>query len=277
VAHQLTFSKKLFLTCIGILAGAVPVVFSAMNASKYQVESQANGGTTLPSFEVASIRLSEIWKRGAEGHLRSRFAYTPTGIRMLNVDIRDCLQWAYHVRSYQISGPDSLNAERYDILANAESPVSLSELRLMMQDLLAHRFKITLHREIRTLPVYELTIAKGGPKLPPAKADDNVSATHASDSLPRVQDGNFVFEHTSIAEFAEKLSDLRGIERPVIDRTGIQGTFDITLRSAAAAVLESEGPSLLTLVQEQLRLKLLSTKAPVEVLVVDHAEKPSGN
>ena len=95
--------------------------------------------------------------------------------------------------------------------------------------------------------------------------------------LPRVEDGNFVFHDTSMPEFAEKLSQLRDIDRPVVDRTGIKGVFDITLTGAATAMLQPGGPSLFTLVQEQLGLKLVSAKAPIEVLVVDHAENPSVN
>jgi uncharacterized protein (TIGR03435 family) len=80
-----------------------------------------------------------------------------------------------------------------------------------------------------------------------------------------------------MAEFAEQLTQLRGIDFPVIDRTGIPGVYDITLKSAARALLEPDGPSLLTLIQEQIGLKLVSAKDPVEVFVIDHAEKPSVN
>jgi uncharacterized protein (TIGR03435 family) len=92
-----------------------------------------------------------------------------------------------------------------------------------------------------------------------------------------VEDGNFVFRNTSIPEFADELSQLRDIDRPVVDHTGIKGVFDITLKGAASAMLQPDGPSLFTLVQEQLGLKLVSTKAPIDVLVIDHAEQPSVN
>lgn len=237
----------------------------------------ARTGGTVPSFEVSSVRRSEIWKGGGEGNSRARFEYSPGGIRFLNVDVSDCLQWAYNVRFYQIAARKSLNAERYDIVAKIENPASLDQHRLMMQDLLADRFKVTLHHEMRTLPVYELVTAKGGSKLPLPRTDDSASPSHVQESLPRVQDGDFVFPNTTIGDFADKLSQLRGIDRPVLDRTGIQGRFDITLKSAAAALLDPNGPSLITLLQEQLGLKLLSTKAPVDTLVIDHTEPPSEN
>jgi uncharacterized protein (TIGR03435 family) len=124
--------------------------------------------------------------------------------------------------------------------------------------------------------VYELVVAKGGPRLPKNKAD-TLPSSYPKESLPRVVDGSFVFGNVSMAEFAEQLTQLRGIDLPVIDRTGIQGVYDITLKSAARALLEPDGPSLLTLIQEQLGLRLVSTKDPVEVFVIDHAEKPSAN
>jgi uncharacterized protein (TIGR03435 family) len=92
------------------------------------------------------------------------------------------------------------------------------------------------------LGVYALVLAKGGPKLPAPKADGGLLAVRSSESLPRVEDGNFVFHDTSIPEFAEKLSQLRDIDRPVVDRTGIKGVFDITLKGAATAMLQPDGP-----------------------------------
>jgi uncharacterized protein (TIGR03435 family) len=145
----------------------------------------------------------------------------------------------------------------------------------MLQQLLADRFKLTLHRSTKTLPVYALTIAKGGPRLPVANPDEG---HHAVETLPRIQDGeSFFFPDSSMAEFAAKLSLLRGVDRPVLDQTGIEGFFDITLKGAAKAILQPDGPSLFTLIPEQLGLKLGATKGPVEMLFIDHAEQPSEN
>ncbi len=194
---------------------------------------------------------------------------------MRNVDLSDCVQWAYGVKFFQIAATKALDTERYDILAKAAAPVPIDDLRRMLQSLLALRFKLSVHRDSKVLPVYELVVAKHGPKLPAAKATGDLTLD-AVESLPRVTDGSFVFRETSMAEFAEKLSLLRGIDRPVVDRTGIPGYFDITLKSAASALLDDSG-SLFGLVEEQLGLKLAPAKAAVEVLVIDHAEKPSAN
>jgi uncharacterized protein (TIGR03435 family) len=144
----------------------------------------------------------------------------------------------------------------------------------MLQDLLAKRFQLTLHRESRMIPIYQLVVAKGGPRLPPPNAE---SSLHAAESLPRVQGGSFVFDDASMPEFAAKLSQLRGIDLPVVDRTGIKGTFDLVLKSAATAAREADGAALFAIVQEQLGLKLEPAKAAFDVIVIDRAEKPSVN
>ena len=227
------------------------------------------------AFDVASVKPSSLNRLGTEGSKRSRIEYSPLSLSMWNVDLVACIQWAYGVRDYQISGPDFPNSGRFDIVAKTGTTASQSEMRVMLQDLLAKRFQLKTHRESRMLPVYGLVVAKGGPKLPPPKPD--ASPTHSSESLPRIENDSFVFYDASMADFAAKLSLLRGIERPVVDRTGIAGVYDLTLKSAPSAILQPDGPSLFTLVEEQLGLKLVAEKAPIEVLVVDHVEKPTGN
>ena len=266
VAYRLSLGLR-FMAVGAIAAVAAPLI-SPSGAQSAAAPSPA-------AFEVASVRPGAMWKAGGEGHSRSDIEFSPDSLTMRNVDLSECVQWAYGVKFYQISG---LNPpERYDILAKADGPVPVSRLRAMLQELLAKRFNLALHRETKMLRVYELAAAKGGPRLPAAKTDAEISALHSSPSLPRVEGGDFIFPDTSMPEFAEKLSDLRGIDHPVVDRTGLKGVFDITLKSAASAMLQPDGPSLITLLQEQLGLKLVSARAPVEVLVIDHAEKPSVN
>lgn len=230
-----------------------------------------------PAFDVASIRPSAVNHAGGEGSKRSRIEATPLSLSMRNVDLSDCIQWAYRVSDYQVSGPGFPNSARYDILAKTGSPASIDQMRSMVQDLLATRFQLKIHRESKMLPVYGLVVAKGGPKLPAPKADAAVSPAQARESLPRIENDAFIFQDASMADFAAKLSLLRGIDRPVVDRTGIQGIYDLTLKSAPSAILQPDGPSLFTLVEDQLGLKLAPEKAPIEVLIVDHVEKPSEN
>jgi uncharacterized protein (TIGR03435 family) len=225
------------------------------------------------SFEVASITPSVV--RAGEGGGRSRIEHSADSLTMRNVDLKECVQWAYGVEFYQMPERNALDGKGYDIRAKAAGAVPVSQLRLMLRQLLAERFKLTLHLETKELPVYALTVAKGGPKLPASNVDDG---HHTVESLPRVQDGSFLFPDTSLRDFAAKLSLLRGMDRPVVDQTGIEGYFDIVLKGAAEAARNPEsGASLFTLVQEQLGLKMVSTKARLEIVVIDRAEKPTEN
>jgi len=235
-----------------------------------------SSNTRSTVFEVASIRPAARQAAGGEGSSRSQIEYAADSLSMANVDLREMVQWAYGLEDYQVEGTHLLEGLRYDIRARAGDRESVSTLRLMLQDLLATRFKVRLNREEKRTAVYELVVAKGGPKLPANKAD-TLPPSYPKESLPRVVDGGFVFANVSIADFAQQLTQLRGIELPVIDRTGIEGVYDITLKSAAKAMLEPDGPSILTLIQEQLGLKLVSAKDPIEVVTIDHAENPSAN
>ena len=213
---------------------------------------------------------------GFEGTSRSKAEYTANRLTMSNVELMDCIEWAYGVREDQISGANALGGERYEIFAKSATPVPVSELRIMLQDLLAERFKLLLRRETRLQPVYELRVAPHGARLPAPKAQTDVSMHHAAESLPRVTDGGFVFTETTLAEFAQKLSMLQGVGRPVLDRTGIQGFYDLTLKGAATAVRLDDG-TLVGLIEDQLGLRLVSAKEAVETLVIQHAEKPTPN
>lgn len=226
----------------------------------------------VPSFEAASINPASI-PVGGEGRNRSRIEYSPKSLTMLNVDLTRSVEWAYGVEYFQISAPH-ISSETYDILAKTADAVSVSQLRLMLQDLLARRFHLTLHRETRMVSVYELVAAKGGPKLPPPKPDASV---HAAESLPRIENDSFVFHDSTMPHFAAVLMQLRGIDLPVVDRTGIAGTFDLALKGAPAVTREGDTAALFAIVQDQLGLRLAPAKDPMEVIVIDHADKPTGN
>jgi uncharacterized protein (TIGR03435 family) len=228
------------------------------------------------SFEVASIRPVAGGESFGEGGSRSQIETAADGLTMRNIDLSEMIQWAYGLQHYQLTGPPSLVGPRYDLRAKSANHVNDSTLRLMLQDLLATRFKLQLHREQKKTSVYELVVAKGGPRLPRDKSA-TLPSSYAKESFPRVDEGGFVFPNVSLGEFAQQLTEIRGIDLPVIDRTGIPGVYDITLKSAASALLDPNGPSLLTLIQEQLGLKLLSAKEPIEVVVVDRFEPPSAN
>jgi uncharacterized protein (TIGR03435 family) len=223
------------------------------------------------AFDVATVKPSSLRPSGAEGSKRARIEYTPKSLTMRNVDLLACVEWAYDLPAYRISAPDSMSRDAYDVVGKTDTPVDVLHLRAMLQDLLVKRFRLTLHRETRPVPVYELSIAREGPKLPAPKP---ATELQVKESLPRVQDGSFIFENASLADFAEKLSLLRGVDLPVIDRTGIPGVYDIVLKSAASALLQPDAPPVATFVREQLGLKMTAAKVPMEVTIIDHFEKP---
>jgi uncharacterized protein (TIGR03435 family) len=228
--------------------------------------------TAGESFDVASIKPAAT-AIGREGGNRSRIEHTPTSLSMFNVSLADCVRWAYSVPPFRIADPHPLPGS-YDILAKTTDPVPLDRLKLMLQDLLAKRFHLSLHRETRSLPVYELVVLKGGSKLPSPNAN---SAVVRSESLPRISGDAFVFAGVTLSHFGEMLSQLNGIELPIIDRTGIEGSYDIALKGAPAAAREGDTVALLSILQQQTGLKLNSAKALFEVIVIDRAERPTEN
>ena len=146
----------------------------------------------------------------------------------------------------------------------------------MVKKLMADRFQLKFHYEKRELPVYALTFAKTGPKMTRSQGDPSASA-----GLGFGPPGNFGATNATMADFAEAMGQ-GALDRPVVDQTGLTGRFDLRLTwtpdgPAQATESADAPPDLFTAIQEELGLKLVSTKAPVDVLVIDHIEKPSAN
>lgn len=228
-----------------------------------------------PAFEVASIRPA-VQAPVGEGGSRSQIEFAADSLTMRNIDLEEMIEWAYGLDHYRVSGPGILAGPRYDVRARSGDTVPVATLRVMLKNLLATRFKVQVHREQKAIKVYELVIATGGPKLPPDKTK-TLPPAYPKESLPRVVDGGFVFSNVSMSDFTQQLGELRGIDLPVVDRTGIAGVYDLTLKSAAAAMLDSDPEALFSLIREQLGLKLVAARDPIDVLVVDHAEGPTPN
>lgn len=225
------------------------------------------------AFEVASIRPNNSGSGtsssdGRNGEFIGR-----------NESLRDLIEHAYDVMEWQIDGPAWIRAERFDVMAKPPAGAPSGDFNAMMQNLLAERFKLKVHRESRETPVYALVEMKAGLKAAKV-ADDGQARTDWSRNHISAQ-------HTSMARFAERLS--RIADRPVVDRTGEKGAFDFELKwtpdaqsarppATPAGTIADEPPSLFTAIQEQLGLRLEPAKAPVEYLVVDHAERiPTDN
>jgi uncharacterized protein (TIGR03435 family) len=212
---------------------------------------------------------------------------------------------AYRVQDFQIiGGPSWMASDRWDIQAKAEENVSPNEVNEMMQTLLAERFQLKFHKETRELPVYELLVAKDGPKLKETGTDSTTSpqatiqvpgggnAAVGRGTMVTIGGGQISGSAMSMTQLIQVLANNLG--RTVIDKTGLTGSYDIKLEwrpdpgqgpafpgappggggAGSPPPLDPSLPSIFTAIQEQLGLKIESAKGPVEVLVIDGAEKP---
>jgi uncharacterized protein (TIGR03435 family) len=290
---------KLFFSAAALLLFAAACAL--LGATPNQISPQQQNTTaSAPAykFDTASI------KPNKSDMVSFRPGFTPDGYRAEDTNVHSLIQQAYYVQDYQLSGiSDWMDKERYDVeakmdpsVADALSKLSPAELKLarqqMLQSLLAERFNLKVHRETKDGPVYFLTVGKNGPKLQDAKTG-NVLAVNADGTPARgrmqLGPGSKTFAwSTSMKSLADSLAGQ--IARPVLDKTGLTGIYDFTLDWVPDAPPPSSpdapngvalpgvpGASLFTALQEQLGLKLEPGKSPIEIIVIDHVERPSGN
>lgn len=267
---------------------------------------------TRPSFEVASVKPNVTGDRRVSITTQPGGRFVATG-----VSLKTLIGFAYGVRDFQIlGGPDWLDDDRWDIEARAqEGSISLigptdpnvpSPIALRVQSLLSDRFRLNIHHDAKDLAVYDLTIAKGGPKLklsedqsairPPERGSPPPPVPQRGQPMPRgsMRMGRGELEGTGVS----LLGLIRGLSaqlgRTIIDKTGLTGLYDFKLQWTPDINRESgpfgrtgpdstppapdlAGPSIFTAIQEQLGLRLESAKGPVEVIVIDSVQKPSAN
>jgi len=226
-----------------------------------------------PAFEVASIKPAPPQP---PGRVSTRMSADAGRLTYTNVSLSDLIGMAYRVQHNQISGPAWLGTERFDIAAKIPDGVAMDRIPEMFQTLLADRFNLRLRRETGEQPVYQLVRGKTALELQKAESSGGLSIgfnpgrAHVSGKV-------------TMPWLAGFLSDRLG--RPVLDRTQLDGAYVIALEWVPdstevpdGAALDAASPSIFTALQEQLGLKLAATKGPVEMLVIDRAEKvPTGN
>jgi uncharacterized protein (TIGR03435 family) len=226
-----------------------------------------------PEFEAATIKPSNFGPSNYTSGIK-------TGSGRLdgqNVTLKRCIMGAYGVGPHQIvGGPDWIDSQRFDIQAKADQPIDDDDvLNLMLKSLLADRFKLALHREARPTSAYVLEVDKKGPKLEVSQGGESVTNT----STGRAGRVTMEIRNTGMDVFAKVLS--RALDLPVVNGTSLTGLFTFTLHwtpdTVRPADVGDDDVSIFTAVGEQLGLRLRSTKAPVEVLVIDHAEMPTAN
>ena len=301
ITARLSFRKKLLLAVAGLAALVMPLAVGLTNAPQT--------GNALPSFEAASIKPAQT---GTPGFFR--ISLEPGGRFVANgVNLSTLIQIAYNVKENQISGaPSWFNSDRFDIQAKPDDaaaaemqklpPEQRSERsRQMLQSLLADRFKLKLGHETKELSVYFLSVAKNGPKFHESAVPNQQGPAGSPPRRGIMMNGRgqLTMSDAKLDMFANVLSHQLG--RIVLDKTGLTGKYDFTLHwtpgpnegsmmpgpgpgpgregpgGAPPPPPEESGPSLFTALQEQLGLKLESQKAPVEILVIEHVEKPSEN
>ena len=235
-------------------------------------------------FEVASLKRSTGDGRG--GGIRP----APGGQRYqaTGCSIRTMITAAYRVKADQVvGGPPWLDSELFDMDAKAEKASSADELHVMLINMLKDRLQLQFHREKKEMAMYALTVDKGGPKLRQHDAA-NGGEPWIEMSMAKFLHQKMTATSAPLDYFAFRLSQM--MDRPVVDLTGLHGGYDFTLEYTRdlppgfpdggkinGEDPDTSGPTVFEAVRQQLGLALKAQKGPVEVIVIDHAEKPSGN
>jgi uncharacterized protein (TIGR03435 family) len=242
-------------------------------------------------FEVASIKPSapptgrgmRVWSRGGPG------TDDPTTYACENYTLLGLIWEAFDIQSYQLSGPDWLISARFNVSAKVPPGTTKEQFRLMRQNLLADRFKLTYHRSQKEMTVFNLVVGKNGPKFkefvdgPEPQDDDGPPKKDANGFplLPRGKGssmaimGNRAALHNGGGTMTELAASLANqLRQPVTDATGLNGKYEIAMTWVPGDIAaDNPGPSIFQALQDQLGLKLESKKGMIDIVVVDHIEK----
>jgi uncharacterized protein (TIGR03435 family) len=238
-----------------------------------------------PSFDVATIKPNDSGASNIQG-----LTMNGRNFATRNSSLGDLIGFAYEVQAKQIiGGPDWLDKDRYDIAAvpDQEGAPNVQQLRIMVQKLLASRFNLKFHHDKRELSAYVLTIGKSGQKLTPTQLKGSLPGMGMR---PGATGLTMVMANARLADFTGFLQMIV-LDRPVVDRTGIEGRFDYSVtftpddsqfnghppKLPQQAENSESSPNLFAAIQEQLGLKLDAAKTPVDVIAIDHVDKPSAN
>jgi len=215
-----------------------------------------------PAFEAATIKPSKSQPGHSATHSR-------TGMIVLTgKTLKGLICSAYNVEDFQVSGgPKWVDDDRYDINAKAEGAANGAQLDVMLQTLLADRFQLAVHHEQKIGPAFALVVAKSGMKIQPVPG-----ATGTNSNGGR---GQLTVSGMTMPRFAEILS--RELKTPVVDLTGAPGAYAFKLEWSLEGDANDIQSAFFAAIQSTLGLKLESRKLPIDVIVVDRAEKPSDN
>jgi uncharacterized protein (TIGR03435 family) len=271
--------RRRFQPWIAVAALTLPAVLSAPAQLAHLGPTKAiQSSQTMPPFDVTSVKLNN----SGEGNFGMSISDTSGTLTATNVPVEMMIEYAYDVKSdhiFGLSGP--VQDAHFDVQAkvlpkeDAKQPkLADQQLQVMMIPLLADRFHLKAHVETKTMPVYDLVVIHGGPKVKlSTEAAQSSSIDMSANNANRILNA----KAASMPDLAQALSDL--VHRQVIDKTGLSGRADITLKWTADEAADEGGNvlSIFTALEEQLGVKLVSSKGPVETLVIDHIEMPTAN
>lgn len=317
LGNNLTLSRKLCLAAVALAAIAGPLVFGTVNApllraqAAQDAQAQDASGSAAPTFEVASIKPDDS---GTQNRLFQ--SPGPGRFHTINISARLMVEYAYDLKDFQvIGGPSWTDSQGYVIDAKADDATTaqmqklprqqqMEQMRAMLRSLLAERFKLVVTHDTKEMPIYALVVAKGGPKLTPSTytppdpdapkpATPPRNGPHLMLGQGTIGEGTIDAAYqpvSGLANLLARIPDLGG--RMVQDETGIKGNYDFTMHfsmqsiapkgappppESSPAANDTSEPSIFTALEEQLGLKLESTKGPVDVYTIEHIEQPSEN
>jgi len=228
-------------------------------------QTQTPAPSRVEGFEVASI------KRNISGTRNYDVRNQPGRVTFVNMTLRELIRGINRLQSYQMvdNGEAWVSTDRWDIVAKAADDAPLERMIVMMRALLADRFKLVTHRETREMPTYGLVLSRPDGALGPALQRSSLDCMAQSNLCGVIADnGRFKATGRTMNDLARNLGPVA--QRMVVDKTGVTGSFDLEF-----SWNDTDGPSLFTALQEQLGLKLDSQRGPVDVLVIDSAQRPT--
>lgn len=271
--------------CAALLAVVAP--FFCLASQSWAQSSAQDTAAVAPSYATVSIKLDK------SGLQWQGLKLGPGELTVKNETLQMLIRHAYQVETDQIDGgPSWLYSEKYDVQARVDKSAVENlqrlapeqadlEQRQMMQAFLADHFKLAVHRDTRAVPVYDLVLAENGPKLQQSLPGD----ADAQGRVIQVGNGHITGREVPIATLASLLSEQLG--HTVVDKTGLTNHYDVTLEWPASgdgqqgtedsSSIESSKAAIFAAVAEQLGLKLEPHEVPMEILVIDHVERPAQN
>jgi len=251
-------------------------------SAAFAAQEFPTGNATALTFDVVSIKsLAGIARARMPGARQSqgRFARAAATLRQL-------IQYAYDMQPLQVTGgPAWVSTSRFQVDARTERTTTPAQMRAMVRQMLAERFALKAHTDVRERPIYRMVVARGDGKLGPSiyRMDD----AECGGSNPQPCDlsawsGGLMSSGMGLQELAVALfnrSETTGVDRPVVEHSGLAGMFGFTLMFSSFDTVPhvSNNPSIFTALREQLGLKLEPARGPVELLVIDSVERPAPN